>query len=92
MLHKVSSLNTINDGISTKCTSGQKICTKHSVFIIYELFYLLEKYYLKKNISIFKTSQIISYRKTSKIQKFCIFDQFSDTLCWATKLIFKRHS
>ena len=34
MLHKVSSLNTINDGISTICTSGQKICTKHSVFII----------------------------------------------------------
>ena len=87
MLHKVSSLNTINDGISTKCTLGQKIYTKHSVFIIYELFYLLEKYYLKKN-----TSQIISYRKTSKIQKFCIFDQFCDTLCWATKLIFKRHS
>ena len=53
MLHKVSSLNTINDGISTKCTLGQKICTKHSVFIIYELFYLLEKYYLKKNISIY---------------------------------------
>ena len=54
MLHKVSSLNTINDGISTKCTLGQKICTKHSVFIIYEFFYLLEKYYLKKNISIFR--------------------------------------
>ena len=54
MLHKVSSLNTINDGISTKCTSGQKICTKHSVFIIHELFYLLEKYFLEKNIPILK--------------------------------------